>query len=483
MDLQKRIEQLEALVKTLEITIKMQAGIIAAQAETIKELQARLDMNSGNSSKPPSSDGYNKPAPKSLRKPSGRKPGGQPGHKGSGFKLPEKIDIVQQAAPESCFNCEHDLTHTVGEIIETRYESDIPPIALVAKQVNRMRMICPECGLKNEGMFPAGMTSKFQYGANLKAFALTLLNYGMVSLSRTEEILSGALNADICQGTLQSWVYECEQALGDTVEAIRTTVAAQPVVHNDETGFPVSGKNHWLHVSSTDKLTYITVHPKRGYEGMAHNGVLPDYTGISVHDCFSTYFKFGCEHALCNAHLLRELTGVYEASGQQWASELISFLVDLKELSASYKQQGDTGLPYDSYIEQAEIYQRILDMGFGLNPLPERVPGKRGRQRKGRVRCLLERLAEHRDKILLFARDFRVPFDNNQAERDIRVAKVKKKVSGGARTLRGAEAFARITSFIQTARKHGRSIFSALLSAFCGQPEMFLLADSGGGTE
>jgi hypothetical protein len=151
--LQKRVEQLEALVATLEHTIKMQANIIKAQAETIKDLQARLDMNSGNSSKPPSLDGFNKPAPKSLRKPSGKKPGGQPGHKGTGFKLPEKIDVVEHALPEACFNCEHDLTGVNGQVIETRYESDIPPIALVTKQVNRMRVDCPECGLKMKVCF------------------------------------------------------------------------------------------------------------------------------------------------------------------------------------------------------------------------------------------------------------------------------------------------------------------------------------------
>jgi transposase len=476
MDLQKRVEQLEALVVTLELIIKM-------QAEIIKELQARLGMNSGNSSKPPSSDGFNKPAPKSLRKPSDKKPGGQPGHKGSGFKLPEKIDIVEQAVPKVCFNCEHDLTGINGAAIETRYESDIPPIALVTKQVNRVKVNCPECGLKNEGVFPENMIATFQYGANIKSLAVTLINFGMVSISRTQEILADALNTDVCTGTLQSWVYECANAVGPMVESIRAAVSAQGVIHNDETGFPVNGKTWWLHVSSTDKLTHISIHPKRGFEGMAHNGVLPGYKGISVHDCFGTYFKFACEHALCNAHLLRELTGIYEMKGQPWANDLIAFLVDLKELALWYKHEGYMGLPPDSYAEMLEIYRRLIDEGFALNPLPERVNGKRGRQPKGKARCLLERLAVHRDKVLFFARDFRVPFDNNQAERDIRIAKLKSKVSGGARSIHGAYAFARITSFIQTARKCGITIFSALQSDFLGLPVGSLFVHGVGLTE
>lgn len=208
------------------------------------------------------------------------------------------------------------------------------------------------------------MTATFQYGANVKSLALTLINFGMVSINRTQEILADALHADVSTGTLQSWIYECAKAVEPAVETIRWLMSAQGVIHNDETGFPVDGKNWWLHVSSTDKLTYISIHPKRGYEGMVHNGVLPEYRGISVHDCFGTYFKFDCDHALRNAHLLRELTGIYETTGQSWANGMIDFLIDLKKLASWYKQGGDVGLPSDSYAEKLEIYHRLVKDGF-----------------------------------------------------------------------------------------------------------------------
>jgi transposase len=310
--------------------------------------------------------------------------------------------------------------------------------------------------VNNEGSYPEGMNGIFQYGTNLKALVTTLVNYGMVSIERTQEILSGALNADISQGTIQAMLYECANAVKDTVSDIRKALLASQVINNDETGYRVGGKLHWLHSVSTGKLTHITVHPKRGKPGMEHGGVLPYYKGISVHDCWSSYFKYtDCRHALCNAHILRELRGVYETTGQEWTQELSELLLDLKILVAWYRSQGASTLPIGSIIENTAIYDRIIDEGLKMNPLSIPDAGKRGRIYKGKPRCLLERLAEHRDKVLYFIRDFKVPFDNNQAERDIRIAKLKHKVSGGARSMHGADAFALIASFIQTARKQG----------------------------
>jgi transposase len=477
-------KELERLVKAqAETIIQLQARIVELEA-IVADLQAKLGMNSSNSSKPPSSDGYNKPTPPpSTRTPSGKKPGGQPGHKGSGFQIPERIDEIQKAAPETCWNCERNLTSEDGTVIGHRYVSDIPEISLRTVRVDRIRTQCPCCGAKNEGTFPNGVNSTFQYGVNLKAFVATLVNYGMVSIERTQEIISGALNTDICQGTIQSMLYDCANAVSDTVDEIRKAIIKAPVIHNDETGFRVSGKLHWLHSASTDKLTHITVHPKRGMSGMEHGGILPHFEGVSVHDCWPAYFKFGCMHALCNAHIIRELRGIYEITGQEWTQSLSKLLLDLKELTKWHQTRGAECLPFESILDYYEMYDRIIREGLALNPMSICNTKKKGRVFKGKALCLLERLADHRDKVLFCIRDFKVPWDNNQAERDIRIVKLKHKVSGGARTIDGALAFTQITSFMQTVRKHGLNVFFALQSALLGDSFSFDSHLLFGGTE
>ena len=459
--------------KEMERIIKEQTETIARLEKRIAELEAQLKMNSGNSSMPPSKDGFNKPTPKSQRVPSGKKPGGQIGHKGHGFKLP-KIDEVQNISVQTCSNCNADISEIPGTITGTRYKSDIPEIVLRTTQMNQISTQCPCCGTKNKGDFPQGVSGRFQYGENLKSFIVMLAHYGMVSVERVQEIIADAFNVEISQGTIQNIIYECAKNLKEPVAEIAQKVSEAPVTNNDETGFDVNGKIHWLHVASTALYTYIHIHAMRGVAGMEAGGILPDYKGISMHDCLAGYFTFHCDHALCNAHLLRELVWVTETTNQEWADELLKLLVELKDLVEQYKAQGATHLP-ESIIGKYRIrFDELVAAGIELNPIPPRKEGQKGRTPKGKTRCLLDRLAEHREKYLFFARDFRVPFDNNQAERDIRIAKLKQKVSGGARTIKGATAFATITSFIQTARKHGANILNALRTAFSGASGNFM---------
>jgi len=457
----------EEIIDFFITIIKEMTETINQQAEEIAELKTRLNKNSKNSSKPPTSDGYRKPSPKSLRKPGERKPGGQPGHKGHGIQLPDKIDEIGVITRSHCRDCGTVLEPHGGEAIESRYVIDLPQIKTNCTRLDRLRIPCSECEAINEGVYPEGVNGTVQYGGNLKAFAAMLIDYGMVSLSRTSEILRGAFGVTICPGTLHSIMSECSLRVSETVATIREALMQSPVTNHDETGFRVNGKLHWLHSASNEKFTYMSIHPKRGVDGIEHNGVLPGYTGIAVHDCYSSYFKFNdCSHSLCNAHLLRELQGLYEETGQSWCNTLSGLIVDLKNKVEHCKSNGIDTLPADFIQKMYESYDNILDEGFSLNPIPEIEPGKRGKPKRGKARCLLDRLRLHKDKYLFFTRDFRVPFDNNQAERDIRIAKVKQKVSGGLRTLEGAASFSKITSFIQTARKHGLSIFHALRSAF-----------------
>jgi transposase len=292
----------------------------------------------------------------------------------------------------------------------------------------------------------------------------------MVSLARTQEIISGALGVPVSTGTIQSMVYDCADKLSATVSAVKEALIQSHTVHFDETGLRVGGKLHWLHAASNDRYTYITVHTKRGLDGLEHNGVLPRFTGCAVHDCFSPYFKYiSCVHALCNAHILRELKAVYEQTGQEWATDMITLLTDIKADVERCIFEGEDCLPSQDISIYDEVYDHILNSGFALNPLQEQIPGKKGKPKRSKARCLLDRLYKYRGMVLLFSRDFLVPFDNNQAERDIRITKVKQKVSGGLRSMNGAAAFATVTSYIQTARKCGVDIFNALQAAFLGK--------------
>jgi transposase len=253
------------------------------------------------------------------------------------------------------------------------------------------------------------------------------------------------------------------------VESIKGHLINSPLAGFDETGFRVEGKLRWMHVASNALYTYITVHPKRGRAAIEQCGILPRFSGIAVHDCWKPYFLYtSCLHALCNAHLLRELTAVYEQTEQSWATDMLQLLLDMKADSEKLKQNGATFIPLEDMKVFRKAYENIICEGLSQNPLPERQEGKVGRLKRSKARCLLDRLIEHQEKILLFANDFEVPFDNNQSERDIRIFKVKQKVSGGLRSIDGAISFAKVTSYIQTAKKLGSNIFNALRSAFLG---------------
>ena len=471
-ELTKTIEQLETefseQARKYEENIALQQATIEEQAKVIKDLMSRIDMNSSNSSKPPSSDPYKKPKPKSMRITTGRKPGGQKGHKGHGLRLPESIDEVAEAAPAECKECGADLQGVDGNVVSSRYEIDIPEIVMRTIRHDQIQKDCPCCGEQNLGEYPEGVNGIKQYGPNLKALVVTFVNYGMVSIERTQEILGGAFGAFISQGTIQNIIYECANKVSATVDEIRQEVIRSPVANFDETGFRVEGKLAWLHNASTDKLTHITVHKKRGKEGMDAGGVLPDYKGVALHDCLQVYFKYDCLHALCNAHLLRELIGIFENTNQQWAESIIKLLLLMKDQVEKHKEEGEASLPSDLFVKHSNEWDRFVAEGFSLNPYPVRKEGQKGRLAKGKALCLLERLATYKGYFMLFACDFRVPFDNNQAERDIRIAKLKSKVAGGARSVNGAIAFAKITSLIQTVRKQGLSIYKTLRSSFLG---------------
>ena len=471
------IGTLTATVKSLNCTTESlyleNKKLHADNAKLNEKLDKLIEMvgkNSNNSSKPPSSDGYTKPAPKSLREKSDKKPGAQNGHKGNSFKFTREPDEVREHRPCQCIGCPH-AEECAGRVADKRYEVDMQ----VKTNIVEHQILAYDCPYRNNevicGEFPNGVNSTLQYGSNLAALAVALNTTGMVSINRTHCILSDVFNVPISVGTIAAMVIRCADNVQDVINKIKSEVIALPIAHFDETGIRVDGKLHWVHCASNRLFTYLTVEEKRGSQGIDSSGVLQSFTGIAVHDCWSSYFKYeNAEHSICCAHLLRELTGIYERTSQSWANELIRLLLRMKNLKQILQPLGMNHFPRKQWRKFSDYYDALIETGIALNPIPERDQGKRGRQKKGKTRALLERLEKHKGEVCLFATNFAVPFDNNQAERDIRGVKVKQKVSGCFRTKTGADIFADITSYTSTALKHGVSPFFAIKSALEGVP-------------
>src|SRR4051794_21141449 len=297
------------------------------------------------------------------------------------------------------------------------------------------------------------------------------MNYQLLPYERTSELLSDLFGEPVPgAGTLHSALGSCFEGLEDTEEAIKAGLGGAQLGHFDETGLRVCGKGMWGHVASGTKLTHYAVHEKRGSKATEEIGILPSFRGVAVHDGLTSYGKYErCEHALCNAHHLRELTFVEEEHEQGWAGEMKALLSEIEEAVRKEAASGGTRLAPETTGDFERRYQRVLKAGLAANPSPERT-GKKGRPKQSKGKNLVDRLDKHREAVLRFMYDFRVPFDNNQAERDLRMVKVRQKISGGFRTIEGAAAFLRIRGYISTVRKQGENILAALEGVFRGNP-------------
>lgn len=476
----RTIQALTDLVNALTESNKALKDTITELQDTIKELQRRLGQNSQNSSKPPSSDGFKKPNPKSLRQKSGKKPGGQKGHAGKNMQLPHDPDNFKQHMPSRCLLCTHfaecvESGH-VFSCAEKRYEVN----AEVKTVVTEHQMVeveqCPCTGESLTGRFPDHIKAYIQYGDSVTVLAGILNTYGAVSVNRIHVILSSLLNVSLSCGTISSMVSRCSKVVGPVMEKIRKLISGGAVAHFDETGSNVNGKTFWTHSSSTARLTYQTVNKKRGKQGMDANGVLPDFRGIAMHDCWAPYWRYdGLIHAICNIHLLRELAGVEEFSpDHSWPKEFRELLIAMKKAREKAIRKGLQELS-DYYMRKFNsMYDQILNTAEKECPLPPDVPKKKGRKKKGKERALIERLRKLKEAVCMFIHDFRVPFGNNQAEQDVRNVKTKIKVSGCFRTEGGAQDYLNIMSYLSTARKGEVGVFEALQAAFSGNAEIVL---------
>ena len=462
------INSIVGLVKGLTQTINELNNKISTLEERVQSLENQTKTNSNNSSKPPSSDGLKKKT-KSLRKPSGKKPGGQPGHKGCTLKQVENPDEIIEYIVDKCEKCKASLDDVPVKRYIIRQVIDLPEIKVKVTE-HRAEVKKCTCGHINKGNFPEGVTQPIQYGTKIRATSVYLNQYQFIPYDRQEEFFENLFNHHISKGTLASINKTCYDSLESIENNIKEILKNDTgAVHYDETGVFVDKKLKWLHVTSNNQFTYYNVHAKRGSEATDEIGILPEFHGTAVHDSWRSYNKYTkCDHSLCCAHILRELNAITELEKQNWAENMKLLLLEIKS-------EVDKAFPYanaltlDKIVLYEEKYNSIIVSGqeedFKLN-----FDSKTKKVKKSKSKPLLERLSLRRNEVLRFMTDFDIPFDNNQAERDIRMTKVKQKVSGTFRSSSGAEFFARIRGYISTVRKHSKNVIECLESTFTNNP-------------
>jgi transposase len=441
-------------------------SIIEVLILLISLLAGRLNLNSKNSSKPPSTDPNREKTP--AKKRAGRKPGGQKGHIGKTLTKVDDPDFIEPIKIDR-------RTLPPGRYSDGGYESrqvfDIELSRVVTEY--RAQILVDESGMRFVASFPEGVSKAVQYGSGLKAHSVYMSQYQLIPYNRIQDHFEDQINVPISQGSICNFNKEAFCLLADFENRAKQELADAQIAHADETGINKNGDRIWLHNLSNAQWTLFYPHEKRGKEAMDAMGVLPAFKGTLCHDHWKPYYKYGCTHALCNAHHLRELTFAWEQDGQQWAKKIKELLETINKdviihagvldavESKKYRKK------YKNLIKQAEIEC----------PEPQRHPtkkGKRGRIKRSKSRNLLERLKDYEDDVLRFMENEHVPFTNNLGENDIRMTKVQQKISGCFRSLEGAHIFCRIRSYLSTCRKHGVKSSEALNLLFEGKLPDFL---------
>lgn len=432
-------------------------------------LESKVSKNSQNSSKPPSSDGLCKKT-RSLRESSGKAPGGQIGHKGTTLKqVAQPSQTVDHPLPGQCDHCRQRLPLSEARVAERRQVFDVPVTAFDVVEHRTFEVAC-SCGQVHVSAFPSEVSEAVQYGPNLRALGVHLTQGQMLPYARAAELIQDLYGLTVSPATLTAWVGEASAKLQSSSDLIADLLRRSGLINADESGLRVAGKLHWLHIAANEKLTWYGVHAKRGLEAIEAHGILPKRLGVLVHDCWAPYWKLDHGiHALCNAHLLRELLYVQETTGQQWPQAMTKFLLNANQRAEAARQAGVRFSAADIAAFRT-LYDAIVSEGEQINPEATSPGGKRGRVKQSIAHNLLRRFRQHADAVLLFISDHAVPFTNNVAERAVRMPKVKQKISGCFRTLAGAEHFCVIRSCLDTLRKQGHGMLEALRRAFAGNP-------------
>ena len=462
----RRQQLLQLAKRGVGALIKLVLGLetkVQALQRQVQELKDRLALTSRNSSKPPSADGLAKPMPKSLRKKTGRKRGGQPGHPGKTLVPVAKPDhtVLHRLGSCPCGKCPgRSLRDEPVLDYEKRQVFELPqkPLEVTEHQAEIKR--CPISGALVRAAFAEGVNAPAQYGPRFRALMIYLNNRQFIPYNRLTELCEDLYGQPLSEATIVAVNKRAFENLESFEQRLKVLLPQAPLNHCDESGLRVAGRLHWLHVVSNAQLTFYGAHPKRGTEAMDEFNILPQCKGWIIHDHFKAYFTYeNCLHALCNQHHLRELKFLYEEHQEAWAEELSCFLIQANE-----RGQREGILDEKGFKKALAGYRAILAKGR------RRHPRSQGRGAQGKAANLLDRLEDYDLCVLAFLFDPDVPFTNNQGERDIRMEKVRQKISGCFRTLQGARVFARIRSYISTCRKQGRNILDAIENAILGNP-------------
>ncbi len=354
--------------------------------------------------------------------------------------------------------------------MERRQVHDVPPPRVIVQEYRAEQKQCPVCQHITAARFPQGVAAPMQYGPTIGAVAVYLVQQQLVPLARAAEVMLDLLGVQMSEGTICTLIQRCATQLTDVEQQIKETLVKAEVIHQDETGLSVLGKRSWMHVTSTKTLTHYHIDTSRGQQALDAIGILAQFKGISIHDRWSSYFLYGCEHALCLVHLLRDLVFLAEEQHAVWAADLKDLLLDMKTATEQARGEGKHGLHPLEVVAWEAAFLRVLDEGDLLTPRATAPPGKKGRCKQSAARNLLDSLRKHQKAVFCFLEDLRVDFDNNLAERDLRMVKVQQKVSGCFRSLSGAQAFSHIRGYLSTLRKQGLPLLPALLGTLCGHP-------------
>lgn len=430
-------------------------AIILQLKARIEELERSLKLNSSNSSLPPSSEGLRrKPSPQSLRGKTGKKSGGQPGHKGFNLSQVSNPNKIEKYALSTCSNCSCDLTNIAVKKVIKRQVFDIPKPEVIVIEHQAEVKRCPKCKKKQMALFPDGVSAHTQYGENVQSLASYFVTAQFLPLERTKELFSSTYGLEIGEATILKMVQDLAAKTRKPIEEIELFVSKADVRSADETGCRIEGKTAWIHTSTTLEATQYKVSKKR-------SDVIEQKTGIVCHDFFKPYFKklSSVQHAACGAHLLRELKAIFELDKEPWAEKMSNFFCD----ALKFTQKFTEGLLPAIINKLTQQYDNIVRQGLTFHRAQKPLPQKKGGKIKRRHgHNLLIRLRDYKKNVLLFINNPRVPFTNNLAERDLRTAKIQQKVSGCFRKFSQAEAFYKIRSVLSTAKKQGLNIFSVI---------------------
>lgn len=454
-------EAVENLVLSLVDSINQLIDTVEKQDQRIKKLEDQINKNSRNSSKPPSTDSPYKNKNKDEKKKK-QKPREQKKRAGTTLNQVSDPDEVVSCKVDYCEHCHLDLSDVEIKGIDKRQVIDIPPVKVHVIEYQGEVKKCPGCHKITRAVFPDGVTHKAQYGSGVQAVAVYLRNYQLIPIERTIELFRDLFKISLSEGTIVNMTTRCANQLSGFMETVKGHLIEADIMHNDETGINIRGKLHWLHTAGNKEFTYLYPHKNRGSIAFDEIGIIPAFKGVSVHDFWKPYEKYGCAHAYCNAHLIRELTFIHENMKQNWASKMIDLILDIKE---KVDQSEENFLTKDSATVFIVKYKQLIKQGYKANPPPKRT-GKRGRPKKGKALCLVERLDKHKVEILRFMTEQIVPFDNNLAERDLRMVKVRQKISGTFRNMDRVKDYCRIRSYISTIKKQKEDVYTALTRSF-----------------